>query len=39
VAEATGLHVNSIARIRNGVNANPKHATLVALSAYLEARP
>jgi hypothetical protein len=38
VAEATGLHVNSIARIRSGANANPKHATLVALSAYLEAR-
>jgi transcriptional regulator with XRE-family HTH domain len=37
VAEATGLHVNSIARIRSGANANPKHSTLVALSNYLEA--
>ena len=38
VAKETGLHVNSIARIRDGKNLNPKHATLAALSAYLEAR-
>jgi hypothetical protein len=39
VASATGLHVNSIARIRDGRNLNPKHSTLAALSAYFEARP
>lgn len=39
VAEATGLHPNSIARIRDGKNNDPKHSTLAALSAYLEARP
>lgn len=38
VAKETGLHVNSIARIRDGKNLNPKHSTLVALSTYLEAR-
>ena len=38
VAKATGLHANSIARIRDGKNLNPKHSTLVALSTYLEAR-
>ena len=39
VAEATGLHPNSIARIRDGKNLNPKHSTVAALSACLEARP
>ena len=39
VASATGLHVNSIARIRDGRNLNPKHSTLAALSAYFEGRP
>jgi predicted transcriptional regulator len=39
VAEATGLHPNSIARIRDGKNLNPKHSTVAALSAYFEARP
>ena len=39
VAKATGLHPNSIARIRDGKNTDPKHSTLAALSAYLEARP
>ena len=39
VAKATGLHVNSVARIRDGKNLNPKHSTVAALSAYLEARP
>jgi DNA-binding Xre family transcriptional regulator len=38
VAEATGLHPNSVARIRDGKNTDPKHSTLAALSAYLEAR-
>ena len=39
VAKATGLHVNSVARIRDGKNLNPKHSTVAVLSAYLEARP
>ena len=39
VAKATGLHVNSVARIRDGKNTDPKPSTLAALSAYLEARP
>ena len=38
IAKATGLHVNSIARIRDGKNLDPKHSTLEALSAYLEER-
>jgi hypothetical protein len=35
VAEATGLHPNSIARIRDGKNENPRHETVDALSRYL----
>ena len=35
VAEATGLHPNSIARIRDGKNENPRHETIEALSRYL----
>jgi len=37
VAFATGLHPNSVARIRDGKNKDPKHSTLAALSDYLEA--
>jgi len=37
VALATGLHANSIARIRDATNLDPKYSTLAALSAYLEA--
>lgn len=36
VAEATGLHRNNVARIRDGQNTNPKATTLEALSRYLE---
>jgi hypothetical protein len=36
VAEKTGLHVNTILRIRNG--GIPSYAVAVALSEYLEER-
>ena len=39
VAKATGLHANSVGRIRDGRNVNPKASTLEALSRYLEAKP
>jgi hypothetical protein len=39
VAKATGLHANSVGRIRDGRNLNPKASTLEALSRYLEAKP
>ena len=39
VAKATGLHPNSVGRIRDGRNLNPKASTLEALSRYLEAKP
>jgi len=35
VAERTGLHVNTIIRIRDGKEENPKIQTLNLLSAYL----
>jgi transcriptional regulator with XRE-family HTH domain len=35
VAERTGLHVNTIMRIRDGVEKNPKIQTLNILAAYL----
>lgn len=35
VAERTGLHVNTITRIRDGKEENPKIQTLNLLSAYL----
>jgi transcriptional regulator with XRE-family HTH domain len=35
VAERTGLHVNTIMRIRDGVEKNPKIQTLNVLAAYL----
>lgn len=38
VAEATGLHANSIRDIRDNPEANPTYRTLKALSEYLEAR-
>jgi hypothetical protein len=38
VAEATGLHFNTIREIRDNPNANPTHRALKALSDYLEAR-
>jgi hypothetical protein len=39
VAKATGIHVTTIARIRDGVSLDPKSSVVAALSAYLEARP
>lgn len=35
VAERTGLHVNTIIRIRDGKEENPKIQTLNLLTAYL----
>ena len=35
VAERTGLHVNTITRIRDGKEANPKIDTLNRLACYL----
>lgn len=39
VALATGLHQNTIARIRDGKNVDPKLSTLKLLSDYFETRP
>ena len=36
VAQATGLHVNTIRVLRDGENANPSYRVLAALSDYLE---
>ena len=36
VAQATGLHVNTIRDLRDGENANPSYRVLAALSDYLE---
>ena len=36
VAQATGLHVNTIRDLRDNENANPSYRVLVALSDYLE---
>lgn len=38
VAKATGIHVTTIARIRDGISLDPKSSVVAALSAYLEAR-
>lgn len=35
VAERTGLHVNTIIRIRDGKETNPKINTLTLLAVYL----
>jgi len=35
VSEATGVHRNTLARIRSGENENPHYDTIVKLSAYL----
>lgn len=35
VAERTGLHVNTVIRIRDGKEQNPKIQTLNLLAAYL----
>lgn len=36
VAEATGLHYNTIKQVRDNVQSNPTHKVLRALSEYLE---
>jgi hypothetical protein len=36
VAEATGLHYNTIRQVRDNPNANPTHKVLLALSNYLQ---
>jgi hypothetical protein len=36
VSEATGVHVNTIARIRDGKTDNPSHKSFEALRRYLE---
>lgn len=38
VAEATGLHINTVLSVRDDPKADPKYSTLRALSDYLEAR-
>jgi hypothetical protein len=38
VAQATGLHYNTIREIRDNTNANPTYKVLLALSTYLESR-
>lgn len=35
VSEATGVHRNTLARIRSGENENPHYDTIAKLSAYL----
>ena len=39
VAEATGVHYNTVRQIRDNPDANPTWRTMEALSLYLEARP
>jgi hypothetical protein len=36
IADATGIHVNTIRDIRDNPDANPTYKVLVALNAYLE---
>ena len=38
VSQVTGLHVNTIMRIRDGLNTNPSYEVIVALSNYLQGR-
>lgn len=38
VAEATGLHYNTIREVRDNPQANPTYKVLLALSDYLEGR-
>lgn len=38
VAEATGLHYNTIREVRDNPDANPTYKVLSALSTYLENR-
>jgi hypothetical protein len=36
VSRATGLHPNTVRKVRNNPHANPTHRVLLALSSYLE---
>jgi len=36
VAKATGLHYNTIRKVRDNPDANPSYRVIVALSEYLE---
>lgn len=36
IAKATGLTAITVARIRDGKYSDPKHSTIVLLSAYFE---
>lgn len=38
IAEATGLHINTILSIRDDEQADPKYSTIRAISDYLERR-
>ena len=38
VAEATGLHYNTIREVRDNPDANPTYKVMLALSTYLEGR-
>lgn len=36
VSVATGLHQNTISKIRDGISKDPSHSTIEKLKAYLE---
>lgn len=38
VAQSTGLHVNTVMRIRDGMNTNPTYEVVTALSKYLQGK-
>ena len=38
VAQSTGLHVNTVMRIRDGMNTNPTYEVVAALSKYLQVK-
>lgn len=38
VAQSTGLHVNTVMRIRDGMNTNPTYEVVAALFKYLQGK-
>ncbi len=38
VAQSTGLHVNTVMRIRDGMNTYPTYEVVAALSDYLQGK-
>jgi len=38
VAQSTGLHVNTVMRIRDGMNTNPTYEVVASLSKYLQGK-